>query len=190
MADDRDLMGSTAGAAASLARRVRDAATQRLHLRARETDREFRQNGGTLVHSIDTNIVVLYLDPARAPGVRRGRRRVAPLRARVRGRPRGSRRSRLGSGSPTSSSTAQRSGTRCDGRARSSGNWRGVFDASRRLRAGSSWNAEGELARLQDSVGAFEWLSRRPLHPVNAWTCCWSDCRHCAGSCSDLGVRP
>ena len=60
-------MGSTAGAAASLARRVRDAATQRLHLRARETDREFRQNGGTLVHSIDTNIVVLYLDPARAP---------------------------------------------------------------------------------------------------------------------------
>ena len=67
MARDGGGITSGAEAAESLAARVRDAATQRLHLRARESDQEFRAEGGTVIYSIDTDIVVLYLDPATAP---------------------------------------------------------------------------------------------------------------------------
>lgn len=69
MAGHRHGVGSSAEAAESLAARVRDAATQRLYLRARESDQEFQAKGGTLVYSIDTDIVVLYLDPTTAPAM-------------------------------------------------------------------------------------------------------------------------
>ena len=66
MAQDRNSLGAGPDAPESLARRVRDAASQRLHLLARRNDREFQANDGTVVYSIDTDIVYLHLDPADA----------------------------------------------------------------------------------------------------------------------------
>ena len=47
----------------ALAKRVRDAAAQRVHLLTREADQRSQAAGRTLVYSIDTDIVHLYVDP-------------------------------------------------------------------------------------------------------------------------------